>query len=80
VPAGAELGAGAELPGRRQPPGLRKKSYPAARSRRAFVKRAADLAEAHMAGIGTTLPTGPDMAFAEHPAVERGRATGTPRE
>jgi hypothetical protein len=80
VPAGAELGAGGELPGRPQPPGLRKKSYPAARSRRAFVKRAADLAEAHMAGIGTTLPTGPDMAFAEHPAVERGRATGTPRE
>jgi hypothetical protein len=55
-------------------------SYRVARSRRAFVKRAADLAEAHMAGIGTTLPTGPDMAFAEHPAVERGRATGTPRE
>jgi hypothetical protein len=26
VPAGAELGAGAELPGRPQPPGLRKKS------------------------------------------------------
>jgi hypothetical protein len=35
VPAGAELGAGAELPGRPQPPGLRKKSCSAPTSSRA---------------------------------------------